>query len=91
MLICGQNTSTPLEGWVDLTFGLVGLERRKILSLIGLEIGWLGGWLVGRLGVGRWVGWLVGWFVGGWIDWLFGILVSLAGWLVGGWVHMFNG
>ena len=37
------------EGWVCLTAGLVNLERRKILFLLGLEIGSLVGWLVGKL------------------------------------------
>ena len=57
--------------------GLVDLERKKILSLLGLELivwsdGWMVGalvdWLVGGLGVG----WLVGWCVHWWIGWLMG-------------------
>jgi hypothetical protein len=59
------------EGWLGSRDGLVDLERRKILYLLGLELGWLVGWLVVRL-VGGLVGWLVCRLVGqlvGWVSW----------------------
>ena len=72
--------------------GLVDLERRKILSLLGLELvvwsdGWLVGalvdWLVGGLGVGWLVGWLVGHLASGLFDGL-GWVGWLVHWFVGG-------
>ena len=48
------------EGWVGLTAGLVDLERRKILSLLGLKFGGLVARLVGLMVNGLTV-WLVGW------------------------------
>ena len=57
------------------------LERRKILSLLGLELAF---WSDGQL-VGRWVGWLlgcqgVGWLVGRMVSWSVG---GFVGWSVG--------
>ena len=52
----GKETCYPLtEGRMDHRASLVHLERRKILSLLGLENGRSDGWLVDCL-----VGWLVG-------------------------------
>jgi hypothetical protein len=53
------------------TAGLVDLEKRKIWSLLGLQ---LVGWLVGSL-----VGWFTGYLVGGWVGWLVGRSVCLGG------------
>jgi hypothetical protein len=58
------------------TAGLVDLEKRKIWSLLGLQLtGWLVDGLVCLL-VGWWecwwFGWVVGWLVVGFVHWLFG-------------------
>ena len=55
----GKETYYPLtEGRMDHRASLVHLERRKILSLLGLENGRSDGWLVDCL-FGGWVGALV--------------------------------
>lgn len=42
--------NTFTEGWIGPTAGLVDLEKRKNLSLMGLELaGWLVGWSFRRL------------------------------------------
>lgn len=70
--ISSENQYPLREGWVGLTAGLVNSERRKILSLLRLEIGRL----VGKLGVGgsisQSVGWLLGWLVAWVVGWLVG-------------------
>jgi len=86
------------EVWVGLKACLVHLERRKILSLLGLEIGWLVcwvGWLFGWFIDCR-VGWIIGWLLLWWMDWLVGWLVVclVSGWFcwrVGHWVHWLVG
>ena len=80
----GKETYYPLtEGWKDHRASLVHLEKRKILSLLGLENGRSDGWLVGALVdwlVGRWVvallDWFFGWLVGRIVVWCIGLLVG---------------
>jgi hypothetical protein len=67
------------QGWVGFTAGLVDLERRKMLSVLGLEL-WLVGCWVGQLVGGR-VSWLFGW-VGQWVGWVGGAVSWSVGWTV---------
>ena len=79
----GKETYYPLtEGRMDHRASLVHLERRKNLSLLGLENDRSDGWLVDCLFVwwvggcvGGLIGWLVGWLVGGWVLWWIGWFV----------------